>query len=239
MTDQTISTELDELDADGAIRESMHSLEEECGFHDDPAADPLDDGQAMPRSALLRRGAMGAGALVAGAGLFGLAAPVLAQRSPRQDRAILNYALTLEYLEAGFYADAIAKGALRGEDLRFAQVVGQHENQHVTLLRAALGSAAVRRPRFNFGNATASVASFRATALALEDVGVRAYGGQITRIMSRQLITVAAQIHAVEARHAAWMADILGRDPAPFALNGYASRAQVLGVVRRTGFIRG
>ncbi|HWH13192.1 MAG TPA: ferritin-like domain-containing protein [Miltoncostaeaceae bacterium] len=244
MNDHSTMPDLEELDQDGAVQESWEALERAGGFHDDPADDPFaseaedDDQEGLSRAGLLRRG--GLGAVLVGGGVFGLAAaPALAQRNPRTDRAILNYALTLEYLEAAFYADAISQGEIRGEDLQFARVVGQHENQHVTLLRAALGRAAVRRPRFSFGASTRSTAAFRATALALEETGIRAYGGQITRISSPALVTVGAQIHAVEARHAAWMADILGRTPAPASLNGYASRGQVLGVVRRTGFIRG
>jgi hypothetical protein len=239
MTDHTMEHELQELDRDGALQEGMEALEQAAGFHDDPADDPFAEGEGVSRGGLLRRGAVGAGALVGGGALFGIAAPALGARSKRQDRAILNYALTLEYLEAAFYNRAIASRSLRGEDLRFAQVAGAHENLHVTLLRSALGSAAVRRPRFDFGGTTESASAFRATALVLEDTGVQAYNGQITRLLQKPIITVAAQIHAVEARHAAWIADILGRNPAPAALNPFRSRAQVLAAVRKTGFIRG
>jgi hypothetical protein len=243
MTDDTMERELHSLDMDGALREGIDELSRAAGFDDDPFADPFaeeEPGEArMDRRGLVGKGALGVGALAGGAALFGFAAPAAAQRSKRLDRAILNYALTLEYLEAAFYTDAIAGGALRGETLRFAQVAGAHEDNHVTLLRAALGSAAVRRPRFDFGTSTATPAAFRETALVLEDTGVRAYNGQITRLLQPAIITVAAQIHAVEARHAAWIADILGRNPAPAALNGFASRGAVLAAVRGTGFIVG
>lgn len=234
--ESTLMSELppiDVLDRDGALREAADGLDRACGFLDEPGA-----GEGHTRAALLRRAAAAGGLLAGGGALFGLVAPAAGAKSPAQDRAILNYALTLEYLESSFYARALAGRALSGETLTFAQVVGRHENAHVTILRGALGRAAVARPRFDFGATVTDAARFRTTALLLEDTGVSAYGGQVTRIKSPRILVAAAQIHAVEARHAAWIADIINRDPAPEALNPVLSRAAVLGAVRDTGFIQ-
>ena len=95
--------------------------------------------------------------------------------SRKGDIAILNYALTLEYLEAAFYTEAERKGALRGELASFAIVVGGHERAHVKGLKAALGHKAVKKPMFDFQGTTEDAAKFAATAQALEDTGVSAY----------------------------------------------------------------
>src|SRR4029077_16706769 len=120
--------------------------------------------------------------------------PALAGASTKvtkNDVAILNYALTLEYLEAAFYNEAVAKGALKGETLKFAKVVQGHENAHVSFLKGALGKAAVKKPMFNFKGTTANAAKFRATAQVLEDTGVAAYVGQVGNIYSPKILAAA------------------------------------------------
>lgn len=210
-----LAKELDELDRDGALREATHAV----ARHD--------------RASFLKVGALGAGAL--------LALPALASAAPskKQDVDILNYALTLEYLEAAFYAEAISKGALSGRLLRFAQVAGAHEAAHVALLKKVLGSAAVASPTFDFKGTTAAAGTFTSTAIALEDTGVAAYSGQAARVLQAPVLQAAAQIQAVEARHASWIRHIAGQNPAPFALNPQANMAQVLATVRGTGFVPG
>jgi rubrerythrin len=216
---------LEEVDRDGAVRE---------------AADQVDPNT---RAAFLRKAGLGAGAVVgSGAFLGGLPSIASAAGVPASDVAILNFALTLEYLEASFYEEAVAKGKFNGETENFARIVASHEAAHVAFLRKALGAKAVKKPTFNFGDTTTDQAKFEATATALEDTGVSAYLGQVGNIKSKAILKAAGSILPVEARHAAWIRDIRygktqGTLPAPNAFQGARTKAQVLAVVKSTGFI--
>lgn len=136
-----------------------------------------------------------------------------AQMSGASPVDVLNFALTLEYLEAEFYQMGLdASGLLSGDTRAVIAKISQHEDAHVELLRGAIGSLggeAVDKPEFDFtaGGTFPGVFSdmqtFLALAQAFEDTGVRAYKGQATNlIMQDDLLTVALQIHSVEARHA-------------------------------------
>jgi rubrerythrin len=188
------------------------------------------------RSDFLRKSVIMGGALAGGGALFAALAETT-QAQSRGDVAILNFALTLEYLEAEFYKEAVARRQLRGDTRRFAQVVASHEATHVKTLKSVLGSSAVAKPRFNFRGTTSNQGRFQATAQALEDTGVRAYLGQAGNIDSNQLLAAAGTILTVEARHAAWIRHIRGESPAPAAFDRPASRRQILRTVNRTGFI--
>jgi rubrerythrin len=211
---------LAELDRDGALQEAA----EKAG---------------ISRSQLLRRSAFIGGGLIVG----GL--PVafsVAQNTSKGDIDILNYALTLEYLEAAFYKEANEKGALSGELARFAEIVGEHETAHVDALKQTLGSKAVKSPKFDFKGTTESASTFGATAKVLEDTGVEAYQGQAGNIKSDAVLKAALSIHPVEARHAAWIASILSKgsgspSPAPDAFNPARDMAAILAAVSGTGFI--
>jgi rubrerythrin len=214
MHDDRIPT-LAELDRDGALEEAAART-------------------GLSRAQLLRRTAFAGGGLIVG----GLpAAFSIAQGSGTGDTDILNYALTLEYLEAAFYREAVQRGALDGRLARFAEVVGEHEQAHVEALRKALGSKAVKRPTFDFKGTTDDASAFGDTAKVLEDTGVRAYQGQVTNIKSPAVLKAALSIHPIEARHAAWIASILGTSPAPEAFNPAADMQTILGEVQGTGFI--
>jgi hypothetical protein len=184
------------------------------------------------RAQFFRR--VGGAVVVGGVAFAGL--PQLAHGQTATDVEILNFALTLEYLEAEFYTRAEAAGALSGETLEFARVAGAHERAHVEFLVGALGTAAVAKPTFDFKGATADEAAFRTVAVAVEDLGVAAYNGQGTRL-SRSLLGRAASIVSVEARHAAWIRDIVRQNPAPQAFDPALTREQVLAAVGETGFI--
>jgi rubrerythrin len=208
---------LSELDRDGAIAEAAAGV------------DPVTRGAFLRRAAAITGGAIAGGALLS-------AGPALAATA-KGDVAILNYALTLEYLESAFYREAVHKGALRGQLKQFATVVAGHEATHVQALKQALGSKAVKRPSFDFKGTTSSASTFGPTAKKLEDTGVEAYQGQATNIKAKAILTAAISIHPVEARHAAWVAAILGQQPAPAAFNPEASMSTVLKAVKATGFL--
>jgi len=187
---------------------------------------------------LLQRAVVAGGALTAG-GVVIAGLPKLASSapSPAQDIRVLNLALLLEYVEAAFYAEARAKGALRGELRTFAEVVGGHEQQHLAFLKKALGGKARPKPKTVFGKATTDPDAFVEGALALEDTGVAAYNGQATNLTSGAL-AAAARIVSVEARHAAWIRSIVGKPPAADATDPSMTEAQVLAALRKTGFLR-
>ncbi len=130
---------------------------------------------------------------------------------PQGIRDVLNFALTLEYLEDEFYkAGLAAQGLIPANARTVFQQIGKHETAHVVLLKSVLGANAVAKPTFDFtaGGAFADVftnyQTFLALAQGFEDTGVRAYKGQAANLISDNgTLTVALQIHSVEARHAA------------------------------------
>lgn len=134
---------------------------------------------------------------------------------------ILNYALTLEYLEAKFYQMANASTGLipAGAATTAIQTIGAHETAHVNFLRTAIsgaGGTPVPEPTFDFtgGNGSnngpfagvfTNYALFLAVAQTFEDTGVRAYKGQAAEMAlmaNNDVLTAALKIHSVEARHA-------------------------------------
>lgn len=212
MSLQNIS--ISEIDADGALREAMAAL--------------------PTRSQFLRRGAGAAGVgIFALGGLAGMARAAGA----KSDVAILNFALTLEYLQASFYTETERVGALRGALAEQARVVGAHERAHVAAFRAVLGRAAVKRPHFDFHGATDSAKSFRATAVAFEDLAVGAYKEQLPVIRSDQYLAAAVSIHSVEARHAAWIRRLAGVVPAIRAFDEPLSDRRTVQIVNSTHFV--
>ncbi|MGI8656081.1 MAG: ferritin-like domain-containing protein [Pyrinomonadaceae bacterium] len=124
---------------------------------------------------------------------------------------VLNFAFTLENLENEFYRTALnSSGLIPSETRAVFEQIGKHEAAHVALLASVLGSKAAPKPTFDFtaGGAFADVFSnyqtFLAVSQAFEDTGVRAYKGQAGNLQSNaKILTVALQIHSVEARHAA------------------------------------
>jgi hypothetical protein len=134
---------------------------------------------------------------------------------------VLNFALTLEYLEAEYYMTGLdTSGLLTGDTRQVIELIGKHENDHVEFLRTAIsgaGGTPVESPTFDFtaGGTFADVFSnpqtFLAVAQAFEDTGVRAYKGQAANLMSNpDVLTAALQIHSVEARHASEIRRIRG-----------------------------
>jgi hypothetical protein len=156
---------------------------------------------------------------------FGLAATTSKAKAATTAAAMQTYpnsslqlALVLEYLEADFYARALDSGVLanypKAEAIYWQ--ISKHETAHVNLLKGALGDNAFDAPEFDFTaggnfdpfgddgtNDAVAYAQLLILAQAFEDTGVRAYKGQATNLMNDPaLLTVALQIHSVEARHA-------------------------------------
>lgn len=133
---------------------------------------------------------------------------------------VLNFALTLEYLESTFYNVGVGtSGLIPASDKAVFQQIQKHENAHVVYLQMALGAAAVAKPNFDFTaggmfpDVFSNYATFQAVSQAFEDTGVRAYKGQAPNLMSQpDILTAALQIHSVEARHAAAVRRLRGLD---------------------------
>jgi rubrerythrin len=194
---------------------------------------------AFSRGRFVRNGLVaGAGGLLGGGAAAFLIEPDTADaRSRKQDRRILRFLLELEYLQAEFYSAAAARGRLRGELKEFAEVVAAQEREHVALLEKRLGRSAGPKPTFNFGDTIDSADAFARTARRLEETGVAAYIGQGANLTARTVATI-ARITSVEARHAAWIADFLGRNPAPLAADKAQTSRQVQAAIRGLGFLR-
>jgi hypothetical protein len=228
---------LETVDVDGAIQETAQAA-------------------GATRADFLKQGGVAGAGFLAGSVLFGgLVSPAEAaistkHRSKKNDVKILNYALTLEYLESEFYAAALNGGSLKMEPhvMTFASVVHAHEAAHVKLLKSVLGAKAVKKPKFDFGETVTNADKFRATAQVLEDTGVAAYAGQGPNILQRPVVKAALSIHSVEARHAAWIRYInsdgglrggTANSPAPHDTDAPKTEKTVLKTVKATGFIKG
>src|SRR5690348_8888830 len=134
--------------------------------------------QGTTRAQLFRRAGLLAGGGIVAGGLPLAIAGAQGGSLGKGDIKILNYALTLEYLESAFYAEALAKGKLSGVAQNFASVVASHEAAHVAALQKVLGSKATKKPAFDFQGTTSKQKTFLETAKTLEDTGVSAYQGQ-------------------------------------------------------------
>jgi rubrerythrin len=224
--------QLEDVDVDGAIRDAGEGV------------------AGHTRADLLRKGALTGGAILTGGAFLGMLPEIAsAKPSAKQDLKILNYALTLEYLEAAFYKEAVSDGGLAGPSLEFAKLVADHEQTHVTVLRQtikSLGHKPVSRPKFDFKGSNQG-SSFNGTAFVLENTGVRAYLGQVKAIRNKTILAAAASIVTVEARHAAAIAVIIdssklqgkqGVTPSG-AFDRASSMKTILGEVGKTGFIAG
>jgi Ferritin-like domain/TAT (twin-arginine translocation) pathway signal sequence len=121
------------------------------------------------------------------------------------DLGIVNYALTLEYLEADFYKEVAASGLFKGSKyLPTLEKFGAEEAAHVSALEATankLGTAAPK-PKTDFSKALKSAKTVVDTAAMVENIGTAAYLGQAANIQSKEVLAAALSIHTVEARHA-------------------------------------
>ena len=131
------------------------------------------------------------------------------------DLGIVNYALTLEYLEAAFYGDVAKSGLFKGEQLALIESIGKNEEAHVAALTATakkLGTPA-KAPKATFPLDDAkSVLDLAAT---VENLGAAAYLGQAGNIEDPTILAAALSIHSVEGRHAALLNILTGKQPTP------------------------
>jgi len=130
------------------------------------------------------------------------------------DVDVLNFALTLEYLEAAFYQQGNAANLLSdAAEKGYAAKIQSDEEFHVTAITATikkLGGTPVQAPGVDFGASFDSRKSFLTTAHTFENVGVGAYLGAAGFIKDKAVLQAAAGIFGVEARHAAVIGNILG-----------------------------
>jgi ferritin-like protein len=217
MTDRDhTSLRVDDFDVDGAVREAFERVPQHT------------------RSGFLgRMVATGATAL----GAVAVSPALASAKAASSDTTILNFALTLEYLQASFYTEAERIGALRGALAHQAHVVGMHERAHVKAFKELLGSAAIKEPTFDFHGVTENQEAFRSTAVAFEDLATAAYKEQAPRIKSRSYLAGALAIHSVEARHAAWIRRLAGFLPAAHAFDDPLSDSKVVQIVNSTHFV--
>jgi hypothetical protein len=135
------------------------------------------------------------------------------------DLDILNYALTLEYLESGFYEMGLKADLLSGRELELVTPIAEHEAAHVAAVTdtiKALGGKPVAKPKLKFPSSTfKNREKFLGTASVFEELGVKAYHGQVPLVKSVDILAAAASIAGVESRHAAILADLTGGNPFP------------------------
>jgi hypothetical protein len=225
---------LEEIDVDGAVREAAEQASGDT------------------RLGFIKKAGLAGGAMVGGGAVLSALAPnALAAsqfgRPPAKfgkgDIGILNYALTLEYLEAAFYNGATAaKLPLSAQGAVFLETVTKDENEHVKFLKKALGRKAVAEPKFDFKGANTNPQTFMATAEVLENTGVHAYSGQALNIKTPAYVKAAVSILTIEARHAS-VIGLLNGSKGMITPNGafdtpYTAQ-KVLAAVKSTGFITG
>src|SRR5579884_3284762 len=183
----------------------------------------------MSRASFILRGAITAGAVYGATAVGPYVGNALAA-SGSGDLDTLNFALTLEYLEADFYAHKAKSVGLSGEAKSLAALIAGHEQQHVDALVKAIkgaGGTPVKKPTFAFP--VSDQASFLNLAYVLENTGVGAYNGAGPSLKTPAYLAAAGSIVQVEARHAAAIALLVGKAITPDGgFDKPLSRPQVL-----------
>jgi len=202
------------------------------------AARPASHDDTASRRLFLRRTVVGGGAAAVALAL-GSAAEAQDARLA-QDIAVLNYALTLERLEADFYVRGLQR--FGASDFAGFGVSGlfdrlrdirDHEVAHVATIESVvqgLGASAVQGGEFTFPYSDAR--SFLRVAQVLENTGVSAYDGAIALLKTPQLLTASATIATVEARHAAYLNFVNGDNPFPAATDSPKSPGEIVAAIQ-------
>lgn len=191
----------------------------------------VEDSGDLSRSDVILKGALAAGA-VYGTFMVGPFVRRALAMSAGGDVDIVNFALTLEYLEAAFYEEAKKRAGAKGELKSLIDLIATDEKQHVEALTATvkqLGGKPVAEPKFDFPYS--DTAGFLKLAQVFEDTGVSAYNGAGPAIKSKEVLGAAGSIVQVEARHAAAIRLQAGEEPSPNAFDPTLDEAQVLKAV--------
>ncbi|MEZ4870183.1 MAG: ferritin-like domain-containing protein [Caldilineaceae bacterium] len=136
------------------------------------------------------------------------------------DTDILQFALTLEHLEARMYAEMLATNILTGKEKSYFTMFGDHEAAHVKAITSTLtqmgATPVAAQSSYNFPpfNNRGDILNFAKMA---EDIGVGAYQGAAAAITNKAILAAAGSIVQVEARHAAIINLLSGLDPVPSA----------------------
>jgi hypothetical protein len=189
---------------------------------------------AGTRASFLRRSlgaAAGVGALLTATDAEAVTA------ATKNDVAILQFDLVLEYLQAGLYTEAERLGALTPKTLAWARVVGAHERAHVRAIKGLLGRKTVPSPGFDYRNVTSNEQAFIKTAVAFEDLTAALLKWQAPRLDSRSILAAVVTLHSVETRHAAWIRHIVGLEPATTAFDKPASQRKMAELIASTHFV--
>jgi hypothetical protein len=187
----------------------------------------------MNRSAFIAKGALAVGA-VYGMTMVGPFVRKAFSQGDMGDVEILNFALTLEYLESAFYDQAKAEAKLDAAATDLVDLIAKDEAEHVAALSKTvsdLGGTPAKAPGVDFGNAFANQGSFLDLAKTFEDTGVSAYNGAGPALQSKELLATAGSIVQVEARHAAAIRLLNGEEPAPDAFDPTLDMQEVLDAV--------
>jgi hypothetical protein len=169
----------------------------------------------ISRASFILRGAMTAGAVYGATAVGPYVSSALAA-SGSGDVDILNFALTLEYLEADFYQVKGRAVGLSGEAKSLATLLGDQEAEHVAALTKAIsgaGGTPAKKPKFVFPVTDQS--SFLKLAYVLENTGVGAYNGAGPSLQNKAYLAAAGSIVQVEARHAAAIGLLTGQSVTP------------------------
>ncbi|MGJ8528730.1 ferritin-like domain-containing protein [Maritalea sp.] len=187
------------------------------------------------KSAAVKLGAIASAPVV----LAAASQQAFGQSLPQSVVDVLNYALTLEHIEDAFYRSGLEAGVIPEKYLTIFRHIGLHEAQHVEFLSNALGSAAVERPALDltaggkYGDALENFDTYLTLSQTFEDLGVAAYKGQAGNLIDHDdLLTVALQIHSVEARHAAVVRKIGGKKSWDGAYDEPMTKEEVLAAAK-------
>ncbi len=141
-------------------------------------------------------------------------------KDAKKDLEIVNYALTLEYLEAEFYKQVIESGEVKEKKVvELAMKIAENEQEHVDALTATvenLGGTPAPKPTTKFEDViSGGPEMILKTAAEVENLGAAAYLGQADRIKSPEVLAAALSIHSVEARHAAALNTLIKKSATP------------------------